>query len=112
MNSDNDPRGFRSLTPAQLLSWAENIHQPMRFRGFRDLLPTGHLAARLPVMVDWSISDLSGEDRNVVLRNVNSGGNPLDRTTVLHSVRLPLDRIADAELIMVPTDGGGSMSIV
>ena len=107
--STTDPaaKAFRTLTPAQLRSWAEDNHQVIRLRTNRDLLPSGHLASRIPVLIEWRSSELEGETPYAVLRNVNYGGNPLERTTVLHAVRMPLDCIDHVEFTLVPLAPGG-----
>ncbi|MEZ5865366.1 MAG: hypothetical protein R3D25_15355 [Geminicoccaceae bacterium] len=99
---------YRTLTARQLRAWMEDESRVMRLRTNRDLLPTGHLAARVPVLVEWRSSRLDGEAPFLLLRNVNYGGSPLERTTVLHSVRMPLDGLAHVELTMVPLGPGGS----
>ncbi len=40
----------------------------------------------------------------MLLQAVNSGGNPLDRSVVLNWARIPIERVAYAELIMIPLD--------
>lgn len=68
------------------------------------------MAAAIPALVDWSTSDLHGEEAFFVLRNVNCGGNPFDRSTVLHSIRVPLDGLESVELTLVPFGEGGRLS--
>ena len=97
-----DKRNTRILTPDQLVAWAEDNTQIMRLKSSRDLLPGGYVASFAPVLVDWRASRLSGESPFVVLRNVNYGGNPLERSVVMQSVRVPLDGIACAEITLVP----------
>ena len=65
------------------------------------------MAAMIPVLVDWRASDPHGEDPYAVLRNVNYGGNPLEKTTILHSVRVPLSGVEFAEFTLVPLSLGG-----
>lgn len=65
------------------------------------------MAALAPVVIDWAASDPVGEEPFVVLRNVNYGGNPLEKTTILHRVRVPLSGIAFVEFILVPSTRGG-----
>jgi hypothetical protein len=60
------------------------------------------MAAMAPVLVDWPASRITADDPFVILRNVNYGGNPIERTTVLQSVRVPLAGIRFAEFILVP----------
>jgi hypothetical protein len=60
------------------------------------------------VLVAWGESELGNDDGHVILRNVNYGGNPVDRTTVLQSARVPLDGIEAAEFILVPLNRRGT----
>ncbi len=98
---------YRTLTARQLRAWSEDESLVMRLRTNRDLLPSGHLAARVPVLVEWRASRLDGEAPFLLLRNVNYGGSPLERTTMLHSVRMPLDGLSYVEFTMVPLGPGG-----
>jgi hypothetical protein len=106
-----DIPGSRILTPSQLVAWAEDNTQVMRLRAGRDILPGGYLASFAPVLVDWRASDWAGDSPYLVLRNVNCGGNPLDRSVVLQSARVPLDGIAYAELTLVPFGMAGRHSL-
>lgn len=67
------------------------------------------MAAAIPVLVDWRTSDLHGESASIVLRHVNYGGNPFEKSTILHSVRVPLDGLESAELTLVPFGEGGRL---
>lgn len=98
---------YRTLTARQLRAWSEDEGLVMRLRTNRDLLPSGHLAARVPVLVEWRASRLDGEAPFLLLRNVNYGGSPLERTTILRNVRMPLDGLAYVEFTMVPLGPGG-----
>jgi len=100
---------YRTLSPAQILSWIEDDAQIMRLRADRDVIPGGYMAAALPVLVDWPASDPRGEQASIVLRNVNYGGNPFDKSTVLHNVRVPIDGLEGAELTLVPFGEGGRL---
>lgn len=112
MSEDNEKRSLRTLTPSQLVAWAEDNTQVMRLQSGRDLLPGGYLASFAPVLVDWRASDWSGDSPSLILRNVNYGGNPLDRSVVLQSVRVPLDGIAFAEFTLVPFGIAGPYSLL
>ncbi len=90
------------LSPAELLAWAEDNTQVMRLRTFRDVIPGGYMAAMAPALVDWRSIDTDQPEPEVVLRNVNYGGNPLERVTVLHSLKFNLAAVEFAELILVP----------
>ncbi len=95
---------IRTLRPDQILNWAEQGAGVVRLRTDRDVLPGGYLAAMLPMLVDWEESDADVEsaDAHAVLRLVRHGGNPLERTTVFRSMRLPLNRVECAEFTLVP----------
>jgi hypothetical protein len=101
---------YRMLSPDQILSWSENDAQILRLRADRDILPGGYMAAAIPMLVDWSASDLHGDAPFFVLRNVNYGGNPIEKSTMLHSVRVPLDGLEYVELTLVPFGEGGRLS--
>jgi len=93
---------IRVLSPAELLAWAEDNTQVMRLRTFLDVVPGGYMAAMAPLLVDWRSVDVDSAEPDVVLRNVNYGGNPLERITVLHSLRFNTNAVEFAELILVP----------
>jgi len=97
----------RVLSPAQLIAWADGSAKAVRLRTYRDLIPGGFMAALAPARIDWKSSDPFGDEPFAILRNVNYGGNPFDKTTVLHQVRVPLDGIAFVELTLVPSTRGG-----
>jgi hypothetical protein len=107
MTSVENDTAYRTLSISQLRSWAEDKDQVIRVRSNRDLLPEKHLAARAPVLVDWRSSQLHGDEPFAILRNVNYGGNPLERTTTLHSVRMPLDGVDHVEFTLVPLAPAG-----
>ncbi len=110
MRESNTDSPYRMLSPDQILSWSKNDRQILRLRSDRDILPGGYMAAAIPALVDWSASDLDGPPAHVVLRNVNHGGNPIGKSTVLHSLRVPLDGLASADLTLVPFGEGGRLS--
>jgi len=109
MNEFDKDSQYRTLSPGQILSWMEDDTQIMRLRADRDVIPGGYMAAAIPVLVDWPASDLHGEPASIILRHVNYGGNPFEKTTVLHSVRVPLDGLESAELTLVPFGEGGRL---
>ncbi len=100
----------RTMSVQQVLAWLDSPDREIRLRSHRDVLPGGFMAAAIPGLIDWDISDPHGQPPYVVLRNLSYGGNPLERTTVLHSVRVPLDGIESAEFILVPFGRGGRFS--
>lgn len=93
----------RYLTPEHLLHWADDRSGIMRVKTDRDLLPGGYMAASAPLLVSWPVTKIHDSGSIVVVRNVNYGGNPFERTTILHSVRLELEAVEAAELILVPS---------
>lgn len=97
----------RVLSPAQLIAWADGSANAIRLRTYRDVIPGGFLAALAPARIDWKSSDPYGDDPFVIVRNVNYGGNPFDKTTMLHRVRVALNGIAFVELTLVPSTRGG-----
>jgi len=75
-------------------------------------MPGGYSAAAIPALVDWASSDLDGDSANIVLRHVNYGGNPFDKSTVLHNVRVPLEGLESAEFTLVPFGEGGRYGLL
>ena len=100
---------YRTLTLQQLLTWAEDNRDIMRLRTDRDVLPGGYMAAFAPMLVAWQESKLRGDESYAILRNVNYGGNPLERTTVLQSARVPLGGVEAAEFLLVPLNPSGTV---
>lgn len=109
MNSSDKDSQYRTLSPHQILSWVEDDTQIIRLRTDRDVIPGGYMAAALPVLVDWRASDPHGAPASIVLRHVNYGGNPFEKSTVLHSVRVPLDGLEGVEFTLVPFGEGGRL---
>ncbi len=103
---------YRMLTPRQLFKWAENNREIMRLRTDRDALPGGYMAALTPMLAAWNDSRYREDNGFLILRNINYGGNPFERTTVLQSVRVPLDGLEAVELTLVPSSGLGLLSPV
>ena len=99
--------GLRSITPEQLLHLTQNRSKPLRLRTTEDVLPGGLAAAMVPLIVDWDASEIEQPDGFVVVHNLNYGGNPLEGSTVLHSIRIPLDGVEKVEWILVPLSRGG-----
>ena len=85
MSTNESEDDVRVLSSAELLVWAEDNTQVMRLRTFRDVVPRGYMAAMAPLLVDWRSIDTDSAEHDLVLRNVNYGGNPLERITALHS---------------------------
>ncbi len=100
---------YRTLSPRQILSWVEDDTRIMRLRTDRDVIPGGYMAAALPMLVDWRASQPHGDQAFIVLRHVNYGGNPFEKSTILHSVRVRLDGLQRAEFTLVPFGEGGRL---
>jgi hypothetical protein len=111
MTSSSNDAGQRTLSPKQLLAWAEGGAHAARLRTFRDVIPQGFMAALAPAIVDWQRSSPFEDDPFVVLRNVNYGGNPLEKTINLQQVHVPLTGVAFAEFILVPSTRGGQHAL-
>lgn len=109
MNEIDADSQYRTLTPSQILSWVEHETQIMRLRSDLDVIPGGYMAAAIPVLVDWPASKPKGDQALIVLRNVNYGGNPFEKSTVLHSMRVSLDGLESVELTLVPFGEGGRL---
>ena len=80
-----------------------------RVRTTRDVLPGGYSAAMTPLLVDWDKSDVSpgGE---ILLLNINHGGNPVSGVTELRSAVIRPDRIKKVQFVMVPLGGPEAIS--
>lgn len=97
----------RVISPEQLLHLVKQDRKPLRLLTVRDELPGGLSAAMAPAIIDWDASDVSRADGFVMVRNVNYGGNPSEGTTVLQTVKIPLDGVKRVEWILVPLGRGG-----
>ncbi|VAX00020.1 hypothetical protein MNBD_GAMMA19-397 [hydrothermal vent metagenome] len=109
MNENNTKSRYRFLSPSQMLSWIEDDTQIMRLHSDRDVIPGGYMAAAMPMLVDWPNSNPHGEPASIVLRNINYGGNPFEKSTILHNVRVPIDGLKDVELTLVPFGKAGRL---
>ena len=107
MTEQNIPSDIRMFSPAQIIAWAEGSVKTLRLRTYRDIMPGGFMAALAPALIDWNASDPFGDEPFFIIRNVNYGGNPLEKTTVLHRVYVPLTGIAFVEFTLVPSTRGG-----
>ncbi len=92
----------RVLSPREILATTGSASGYLRVRTARDVLPGGYLVAMAPVLVGWQASRIKAANPFVILRNVNYGGNPIERTTVLQAVRVPLAGLRFAEFILGP----------
>ena len=100
---------LRTLDPMDVVAYREMAAPTIRVRTLRDVLPGGFSAAMAPVMIDWEDTDLSPGGW-VVIRNVNSGGNPISGVTVLRTIRLRTDHVKTAEFTLVPLGGPKAVS--
>jgi len=75
-----------------------------RVRTTRDVLPGGYSAAMTPLLVDWAKSD-TDPGGEILLLNVNHGGNPVSGITELRTALIRPDSIREAQFIMVPLGG-------
>ena len=92
----------RELSPDQLIQWVDDRTSVMRLHTDRDVLPGGYMAALSPLLIAWPASEVSSQSATVVVRNVNYGGNPFERITVLRSLRLSMEAVEAVELLLVP----------
>ena len=100
---------MRTLDPVDVLAYREMVSPTYRVRTTQDVLPGGFSAAMAPVMIDWKSTDVT-EGGWAVIRNVNSGGNPISGVTVLRTMRLKPDMVKSAEFILVPLGGPKAVS--
>jgi hypothetical protein len=103
---------YGMLSPEQLFKWAENNTEIMRLRTDLDVLPGGFMAALSPMLTAWNDSSYRGDDGFLLLRNINYGGNTFERTTILQSVRVPLNGLEEVELTLVPSSDLGERDLI
>jgi hypothetical protein len=98
-----------TLDARDVAAFIDSEATTFRVRTTRDVLPGGYSAAMTPLLVDWEKSDLStgGE---ILLLNINHGGNPVSGITELRSAVIRPDRIREAQFIMVPLGGPEAIS--
>ena len=92
-----------------VIAYVEDRTAVYRVRTTRDVLPGGFSAAMVPVLVDWAHSDLS-DNGQILIRNINHGGNPVSGVTVLRSALIRQHKVKSAEFIMVPLGGPEAIS--
>jgi len=102
----------RTLTVEELLAWAESGPNAVRLHTGRDALPGGLSASMVPVLVEWGASNHTDPDGVYVVRTLNTGGNPIEGTTVLCAAKIPAHAIESAEFIVVPHDRLGRRALV
>jgi hypothetical protein len=100
---------LHTVEVTNVVSYADMTALTYRVRTTRDVLPGGLSAAMAPALVAWDSSSVApgGE---ILIRNVNHGGNPVTGVTVLRTAVVRPDRIVRAEFIMVPLGGPEAIS--
>jgi len=101
------PVEVQTLSSKDILRWEAEENGSVVVITKRDALPGGLSAAMTPAFVDWDQSDLESKDPTILLRNVNDGGNPIEGTTVLQSMRVHLNSLSEVDFILVPLGRGG-----
>ena len=98
-----------TLDARDVAAFIDSEATTFRVRTTRDVLPGGYSAAMTPLLVDWDKSDISpgGE---IMLLNINHGGNPVSGVTELRSAVIRPDRIIEAQFVMVPLGGPEAIS--
>ena len=98
-----------TLDARDVAAFIDSEATTFRVRTTRDVLPGGYSAAMTPLLVDWDKSDVSpgGE---ILLLNINHGGNPVSGVTELRSAVIRPDRIKQVQFIMVPLGGPEAIS--
>jgi hypothetical protein len=98
-----------TLDARDVAAFIETEATTFRIRTTQDVLPGGYSAAMTPLLVDWEKSDVSpgGE---ILLLNINHGGNPVSGVTELRSAVIRPDKIIKAQFIMVPLGGPEAIS--
>jgi hypothetical protein len=103
-------RKIRQISLGTLLDWASEATPTYRVRTTTDALPGGYSATMTPALVNWRMSSHDGhrgDDQFYLVRNVNSGGNPVEGITNLCSVEVPACGAESAEFVTVPLGAGG-----
>lgn len=100
---------LRMVDVHDVVAYSEMTEPTFRVRTTRDVLPGGYSAAMAPILVGWDRSDLS-EGGDIVIRNVNDGGNPSSGVTMLRSARIRPDQVKTAEFVLVPLGGPRAFS--
>ena len=98
-----------TLDARDVAAFIDSEATTFRIRTTRDVLPGGYSAAMTPLLVDWDKSDVSpgGE---ILLLNINHGGNPVSGVTELRSALIRPDRIKKVQFVMVPLGGPEAIS--
>lgn len=100
---------LRTLDPLDVVDYTSLSAPTYRVRTTRDVLPGKLSAAMAPAIVVWDESDFSpGGD--IVIRNLNHGGNPVTGVTVLRTATIRPDKLIRAEIVMVPLGGPDAVS--
>jgi hypothetical protein len=96
------PTDLHEISAVELLEASRHAAPMLRVHTARDVLPGGLAAAMVPALVNWEASTFeSGEDRYFLVNNVNIGANPIEGTTLLAALRIPLGGIETVEYVFV-----------
>ena len=98
-----------TLDARDVAAFIDNEATTFRVRTTRDVLPGGYSAAMSPLLVDWNKSDISSGGE-ILLLNINHGGNPVSGVTELRSAVIRPDKIIKVQFIMVPLGGPEAIS--
>ncbi len=93
-----------TLDAREVAAFIDSEATVFRVRTTRDVLPGGYSAAMTPLLVDWEKSDISAGGE-ILLLNINHGGNPVSGITELRSAVIKPDSISKVQFIMVPLGG-------
>jgi len=85
------PSSLRTANVRDVVAYSKMAATTYRVRSTRDILPGGYSLAMAPILIDWDLTDIPGGD--IVVRNVNHGGNPVSGITVLRSARIRLHKV-------------------
>ncbi len=108
--SKSPPSSQLSMVDASDVVKFIDLNAPaFRVRTASDVLPGGYSAAMVPVLIDWDRSDFS-EGGEIVIRNVNDGGNPVSGLTLLRYARIRPEKVERVEFIIVPLGGPKAFS--
>lgn len=91
---------FHEYSHEDLLEWEKTTSPLMRVDTTRDTVLGGLAAAMLPLVVRWQVSSPGFEaDDFHVISNVNVGGNPVEGTTWLATVKVPGGAVRSVEFV-------------
>ncbi len=89
-------------TAANTLEWSRTGTNMMRVRTTKDAIPGGLAMAMAPLLVDWTVSSPGfGPENFYLVHNVNVASNALEGTSLLATVRVPVDGVESVEFVIV-----------